>query len=109
MGYGSDANSGGIILEKDSREKISVTCQLNFVTFNKDVEIYKAMVDTMPYLTDRKTVFKEALFKKRQYKTSEFIEGDYIDLGQISVSETGYGLATLKVAAKQTKREKAMG
>lgn len=105
MGYGSDANSGGIILEKDSREKISVTCQLNFVTFNKDVEIYKAMVDTMPYLTDRKTVFKEVLFKKRQYKTSEFIEGDYIDLGQISVSETGYGLATLKVASKQTSEE----
>lgn len=80
FGYG-DMDNGAIILNKDSREKISVTCQLNFVSKNKNIEIYKAMVDTLPYICDSKTKFKFVVFSEEQGKENDRVIGSFSEIG----------------------------
>lgn len=80
-----DGNS--IILSKDSRERISVTTQLNFVSFESNIEIYKAFVNTMPYMADGRTRYKIVVFKEKQLKTSDKIQGEYISLGEVQAEE----------------------
>lgn len=76
FGYNNDG-LGGIVLDKDNREKISVTCQLNFVTQNKNIRIYKAFVDTLPYICNSSTQFRLVAFYEEQRTDDDKVKGAY--------------------------------
>ena len=73
----NDGDQWAVILDKDSREKISVTCQLNFISHNKNVKIYKTFVDSLPYICDSSTSYKEVIFFKEQKNDEEEIDGSF--------------------------------
>ena len=104
FGY-TDANAGAIILDKDSREQISVSCQLNFVTHNSNINIYKAFVDSLPYICDSDIHYKEVVFYSEQSKTDEEIKGGYYvianDLGATYNNYT----ATITIPSREAVRD----
>jgi len=99
-------------LDKDSRERLRITGQLNFVTPNRKIEIYRAFAESMPFVGDDHTQFRYVIFSRRQDKFSEYVQGNYVVLtmpliqyhydtkhirisGAIaSSSGSGYGLIT---------------
>lgn len=80
FGYG-DSNHCSIILDKDSREKISLTCQLNFITQNSNVEVYRALVDVLPYVCDSTATYKLVVFERKQAKGADYIYGNVHQIG----------------------------
>lgn len=76
FGY-TDANHGAIVLDKDSREQISVACQLNFISFNENVYIFKPFIDSLPYICDSSTTYKEVIFDTEQDRNFAQIKGGY--------------------------------
>lgn len=76
--------TGSIILDKDSREKISVTCQLNFITNNKNIQIHKAFINSLPYTCDSNNTYKMAVFNELQNANSDDIVGKYYTLNSFS-------------------------
>ena len=64
-------------VDKDSREKISLTTQLNFVTTNDKIVIGKAMSGTMPIVGNNDT-YKMVIFNQKPNKFDEYVlESDY--------------------------------
>ena len=101
FGYG-DSNHCSIILNKDSREKISITCQLNFITQNKNVETYKALVDTLPYVCDSPTTYKFVIFNKEQSKGVDKVDGDFYQLGSGVSCSYDMNTAALTITPKSS-------
>ncbi len=73
------------LLDKDSRERIKVTGQLNFVTPNPKINIYKAFVDSMPFVGDKETTLKYVVFVNKQDKFGEHVKGNYYQFAMPSV------------------------
>lgn len=79
-----DDLTNSIYLDKDSREQISVTCQLNFVTYNKNIQIHKAFINSLPYTSDSNNTYKMAVFDELQNANSDEIVGKYYTLNSFS-------------------------
>lgn len=101
FGYG-DANHSSIILDKDSREKISLTCQLNFITQNKNIETYRALVDTLPYVCDSPTTYKFVVFEEEQSKETDHVYGNVHELGEGVLCSYDKNVATLTITPKSS-------
>ncbi len=101
FGYG-DSNHCSIILDKDSREKISLTCQLNFITQNKNIETYRALIDTLPYICDSPATYKFVIFEKEQSKETDYIYGNYYQLGSGVSCSYSMNTATLTLTPKSS-------
>lgn len=63
-------------IKKDSREKLSVTAQLHFVSTNKHVLVYPELPATMPILGDFDTEYYEVVFEEKQSDLSEYCVGN---------------------------------
>lgn len=69
-----DFNENPFIVDKDSREQIALTIQLNFVTHNKKILIGSAMAHTTPLTTGNNNSFKFVLFHTKPNKFNEYID-----------------------------------
>lgn len=104
FGY-TDFNAGAIVLDKDSREQISVSCQLNFVTHNSNINIYKAFVDSLPYICDSDVHYKEVVFYNEQNKTDEQIKGGYYTIANNLDATYSQYTATITIPSKEAVRD----
>ena len=55
-------------IEKDSREQISLTTQLNFISNKSNIFIGKGLVHSMPMVGDTSTDYKFVLFTSKPSK-----------------------------------------
>lgn len=69
----------GYHIDKDSREKIAGTVQLNFITPNPKIEIYKSFIESLPIVGDRSTTYKYVVFAEKQSKFNDYVIGDYYE------------------------------
>ena len=63
-----DFRDNEFVVEKDSREAISLTCQLNFITNSKDIIIGKGLAHTMPMVGDNSVGYKFVIFNSKPSK-----------------------------------------
>lgn len=77
-----------LVVNKDSRERLSVTAQLNFVTPNKKIMIGAALPATLPLVGDFTTKYRYVVFKKKQNNLSNKYEGDVILLNMPTIGYT---------------------
>ncbi|MBQ3597469.1 MAG: hypothetical protein II988_06650 [Clostridia bacterium] len=82
------ANFNNCIVNKDSRECISVTAQLNFVTPNKNVHIGPALSATLPMVGDFSTKYNYVIFKNKQNNLADKAQGEFIYLNMPNVGYT---------------------
>lgn len=75
-------------IDKDSREKIGLTVQLNFITSPTNQSIIgKALNFSLPIVGDAKTTYKMATFTKRPNKFEDVVEANtYQIIGNPSVT-----------------------
>lgn len=86
------------IVDKDSREQISLTTQLNFVTTNPDVLIGNQLVQMFPFTTEKQPTYKFVYFTKMPNKFEDVVDSESIySMGTPSVT-VDYERKTLKVA-----------
>lgn len=85
---GPIAKFDNCIVYKDSRECISVTTQLNFVTPNKSIVIGPALAATMPLVGDFSTKYKYIIFKKKQNALADKMEGEGVLLNMPRIGYT---------------------
>ncbi|MGN1221886.1 MAG: hypothetical protein ACI4TT_01465 [Christensenellales bacterium] len=80
-----DFENHPFLLDKDSREQIQLTTQLNFVTHNKNIIIGSAMAHTTPLTTSVENSYKYVLFQKKPNKFEEFVNVEsIINLGKLT-------------------------
>lgn len=82
------ANFNNCIVNKDSRECISVTTQLNFVTPNKNIQIGSALASTLSMVGDFSTKYKYVIFTRKQNKLDDKVQGIFIQLNMPGVGYT---------------------
>ena len=71
-----DYRGNPFIVHKDSREEISFTGQLNFVSDNSNIIIGKGLAHTMPVVGDKSTGYKYVLFNTRPNKFALTIDSN---------------------------------
>ena len=76
------------IVDKDSRECIGVTAQLNFVTPNSKIMIGPALPATLPLVGDFTTKYRYVVFKKKQNHLADEFEGEVIMLNMPPIGYT---------------------
>ena len=77
--FGSFTGDGyGYIIDKDSREQLSVTAQLNFVTANPKIEIFKGFIESIPFASNNSNTYRYVVFTKKQNKFDEYYSGSII-------------------------------
>lgn len=77
--FGSFTGDGyGYIIDKDSREQLSVTAQLNFVTANSKIEIFKGFIESIPFASNNSNTYRYVVFTKKQNKFDEYYSGSVI-------------------------------
>ncbi|MBR1984503.1 MAG: hypothetical protein IKA31_02070 [Clostridia bacterium] len=75
------------LVDKDSREQIQLTTQLNFVTHNKNIIIGSAMAHTTPLTTSAENSYKYVLFYNKPNKFEELINvEDIINMGKLTAT-----------------------
>lgn len=75
-----DFRDNEFIVEKDSREAISFTCQLNFITNESNIIIGKGLAHSMPMVGDNSTSYKFVLFSQKPSKFNSDIDSStYIE------------------------------
>ncbi len=79
----------GLEVDADSRESLAVTCQLNFVTPNKNIIIGSGLSHTTNLTGNIKIKYKYVLFEETQSKLSDTVFGGVKELSmpKIQVSE----------------------
>lgn len=78
--FGSFTGDGyGYIIDKDSREQLSVTAQLNFVTANPKIEIFKGFIESIPFASNNSNTYRYVVFTKKQNKFDEYYSGSVIE------------------------------
>lgn len=85
---GPIAQFDNCVVSKDSRECISVTTQLNFVTPNKSITIGPALSATMPLVGDFTTKYKYIIFAQKQNALADKMEGNGILLNMPRIGYT---------------------
>lgn len=74
-------------VDKDSREQIQLTVQLNFVTYNKNIIIGSAMARTTPLTTSVENSYKYVLFYNKPNKFEEFVNIESIyNMGKLTAT-----------------------
>lgn len=73
-----DFENHPFLVEKDSREQIQLTIQLNFITRNKKIIIGSAMAHTTPLTTSAGNTYKYVLFHNKPNKFEEFVNAESI-------------------------------
>lgn len=81
-------NFNDCLVDKDSRECISVTAQLNFVTPNKNIQIGPALPATLSIVGDFSTKYNYVIFKNKQNNLDDKAQGELIYLNMPSVGFT---------------------
>ena len=76
------------IVSKDSREQISVTAQLNFVTPNSKIIIGPALPATLPLVGDFTTEYMYVVFQKKQNALADMFEGEVYRLNMPGIAYT---------------------
>ena len=67
-------------IEKDSREALAFTAQLNFITNKDNIVIGKGLAHSMPMVGDTSTNYKFVVFKKKPSKfTSDIVSSTYVE------------------------------
>lgn len=80
-----DFRDNPFIVDKDNREQISLTTQLNFITTNENIVIGKALTHTMPMIGDITTKYKYVLFNQKPNKFEE-VASNFTICGNITTS-----------------------
>lgn len=83
---GENAQADGVfgsfdncLVDKDSREQLSVTAQLNFVTANPKIEIFKGFIESIPFASNNSNTYRYVVFTKKQNKFDEYYSGSVIE------------------------------
>lgn len=67
-------------IEKDSREALAFTAQLNFITNKDNIVIGKGLAHSMPMVGDTSTNYKFVVFKKKPSKfNSDIVSSTYVE------------------------------
>lgn len=75
------------LVDKDSREQIQLTVQLNFVTHNKNIIIGSAMARTTPLTTSTENSYKYVLFQNKPNKFEEFVNIENVcNMGKLTTT-----------------------
>lgn len=86
------------IVDKDSREQISLTTQLNFVTTNPDVLIGNQLVQMFPFTTEKQPTYKFVYFTKMPNKFEDVVDGEtFYSMGKPQVEKPDYERKTIKI------------
>ena len=97
-----DYRDNQFIVEKDSRESISLTCQLNFIAGNNKILIGKGLAHSMPMVGDTSTNYRFVIFQSKPKKFNSDIEyGTYSiqDMPSIELIEKYKTICYLPVVA----------
>lgn len=75
------------LVDKDNREQIQLTTQLNFVTYNKKITIGSAMAHTTPLTTSAENSYKYVLFQNKPNKFEEYVNIEsIINMGNLTAT-----------------------
>lgn len=90
-------------INKDNREKISITSQLNFVTTNKNIWIGWALTHTCPLIGAKDVKFKLAIFKKKPNRTDLILDTDSYVVNGEGAFVVGYSLNNKHISIEPRK------
>lgn len=84
--------TNALVVDKDSREKLSITNQLSFVSLNRQIEIYPKLVEGVSYNRGIEN-FRYVIFNNCQSRLDTFVVGDTREINNVVISsnvEWGY-------------------
>ncbi len=94
------------IVEKDSRECINVTAQLNFVTPNSKIMIGPALPATLPLVGDFTTKYKYVIFHQKQNSLADEAQGV---LTHLNMPNIGYTTKTKHICISENSANNRYG